>query len=178
MILTLKGMGLDVVMITGDNARTANAVASQIGIKRVMSEVLPEDKSNEIQKLQSRGQVLAMVGDGINDAPALAQSDVGIAIGTGTDVAMETSSITLLGDDIAGIPKSIKLSQLTMKTIKQNLFFAFIYNTIAIPLAAGVLYPFTGILLSPVIASAAMAVSSVSVVTNSLRLRKRSVILP
>ncbi|MBC8174665.1 MAG: HAD-IC family P-type ATPase [Candidatus Marinimicrobia bacterium] len=178
MILTLKGMGLDVVMITGDNSRTANAVASQIGIKRVMSEVLPEDKSNEIQKLQSRGQVLAMVGDGINDAPALAQSDVGIAIGTVTDVAMETSNITLLGDNIAGIPKSIKPSQLTVKIIKQNLFFAFIYNTIAIPLAAGVLYPFTGILLSPVIASAAMAASSVSVVTNSLRLRKRSVILP
>jgi Cu+-exporting ATPase len=168
---TLKAMGLKVVMITGDHKSTAQAAGKILGIDETLAEVLPGEKSAEIRRLQSRGQVVAMVGDGINDAPALTAADIGIAIGAGTDVAIEASDITLMSDDLRAVPSAIRLSFLTMRTIKQNLFWAFIYNAIGIPVAAGVLYPFFGVLLNPVFAAAAMALSSVSVVTNALLLR-------
>ncbi|MBT6718225.1 MAG: copper-translocating P-type ATPase [Nitrospina sp.] len=171
-ILRLKEKGLDVIMLTGDNAKTALAVAAQLSIDKVVSEVLPSGKVAEIQRLKQSGKYVAMVGDGINDAPALATADVGIALGSGTDVAMEASDITLVGSDIKAVVDSIELSKATMSKIRQNLFWAFIYNIIGIPIAAGVLYPFYGILLQPVFAAAAMSLSSVSVVGNSLLLNK------
>jgi len=168
----LHAMGVDVVLLTGDRQSTAEAIASETGIRRVVAEVLPQDKVEEIRRLQAANRVVAMVGDGINDAPALAQSDVGISMPKGTDIAIEASDIALMRSDLRGVPTAISLSRRTMATMKQNLFWAFVYNVIGIPIAAGVLFPVTGLMLSPIIASAAMALSSVSVVTNSLRLRR------
>ncbi len=167
----LHNEGLKIVMLTGDNRKTAEAVARKLHIDDVIAEVLPAEKAKVVKQLQARGHIVAMAGDGINDAPALAQADVGIAMGTGTDVAMESADVTLVKGDLTGIERAIKLSKATMKNIKQNLFFAFVYNSLGVPVAAGVLYPIFGILLSPIIAAAAMSLSSVSVIANSLRLR-------
>ena len=165
-------LGLKLIMLTGDNERTARAVAQKLGIDEVEAGVEPQHKHERMRKLREQGHVVAMAGDGINDAPALAAADVGIAMGTGTDVAMESAGITLLKGDLRGIEKAIRLSRAMMRNIRQNLFFAFIYNSLGIPIAAGVLYPFFGLLLSPIIAGAAMSLSSVSVIANALRLRR------
>jgi Cu+-exporting ATPase len=170
-VQTLTNEGITVVMLSGDNEFTANAVAKKLGISKVYANVLPDGKAGVIKELQSKGARVAMAGDGINDAPALAQADVGIAMGTGTDVAIESAGVTLIKGDLLGIVKVLKLSRATMKNIRQNLFFAFVYNSLGVPVAAGVLYPFFGIVLSPIIAAAAMSFSSVSVITNALRLK-------
>lgn len=167
----LHRQGIEIVMMTGDNAKTAEAVAEKLNIDKVFAGVLPEQKAEKVKQLQAEGKTVAMAGDGVNDAPALAQAEVGIAMGTGTDVAMESADITLLKGDLRGILRAKNLSRATMKNIRQNLFFAFIYNLVGVPIAAGVLYPFLGLLLSPMIASAAMTFSSVSVILNALRLR-------
>ena len=159
-------------MLTGDSRTTAQAVARRLGIDQFEAEVLPDQKSAAVERFQKQGRIVAMAGDGINDAPALSQAHVGIAMGTGTDVAMEAGGITLVKGDLLGIVRARKLSRATMRNIRQNLFFAFIYNSVGVPIAAGVLYPFFGILLSPILAAAAMSFSSVSVISNSLRLRK------
>jgi Cu+-exporting ATPase len=170
-LASLKAAGLRVIMLTGDNPVTAGAVARRLGIADVEAEVLPDQKSAVVEKLRRQGRVVAMAGDGVNDAPALVAADVGIAMGTGTDVAMESAGVTLLRGDLTGIVRARRLSQATMRNIRQNLFFAFVYNAAGIPVAAGLLYPSFGLLLSPIIAAAAMALSSVSVIANSLRLR-------
>jgi Cu+-exporting ATPase len=171
-IASLRAEGIRIVMMTGDNRRTAEAVAARLGLDEVMAEVLPDQKAAVVQQLQGEGRVVAMAGDGINDAPALAQAHVGIAMGTGTDVAMESADVTLVKGDLRGISRARRLSRGTMANIRQNLFFAFFYNALGVPLAAGVLYPVLGLLLNPMMAAAAMSLSSVSVITNALRLRR------
>ncbi|OGV44373.1 MAG: copper-translocating P-type ATPase [Legionellales bacterium RIFCSPHIGHO2_12_FULL_42_9] len=170
-IRELQAHGIKIVMLTGDSKKTAEAVATKLGIQQVIAEISPEDKSRIVDELKGKGRFVAMAGDGVNDAPALAKADIGIAMGTGTDVAIESAGITLLGGDLNGIVKARRLSKATMRNIRQNLFFAFVYNMLGVPVAAGVLYPITGVLLSPIIAAAAMSLSSVSVITNALRLR-------
>ena len=170
-VRALKEMGVRVVMLTGDNRATAEAVGRKLGVAEIEAEVLPQDKGKVVERLRKEGRVVAMAGDGVNDAPALAAADVGIAMGTGTDVAIESAGVTLLRGDLLGIVAARRLSQATMQNIRQNLFFAFIYNALGVPIAAGILYPVTGLLLSPAIAAAAMALSSVSVIGNALRLR-------
>jgi Cu+-exporting ATPase len=173
-LAALKAAGIHVVMLTGDNATTARAVAAKLGIDEVEAEALPEDKRRIVERLRSEGRIVAMAGDGVNDAPALAAADVGVAMGTGTDVAMESAGITLVKGDLNGIVRARRLSAATMANIRQNLFLAFVYNAAGIPIAAGLLYPAFGLLLSPVIAAAAMAASSVSVIGNALRLQRVS----
>jgi Cu+-exporting ATPase len=167
----LRAHGIHVVMLTGDNRTTAEAVAKSLGIDEIEAGVLPDRKGEVVTRLRSEGRVVAMAGDGVNDAPALAAADIGIAMGTGTDVAIESAGVTLLGGDLMGIVRARRLSQATMRNIRQNLFFAFVYNAAGVPVAAGVLYPIIGLLLSPALAAAAMALSSVSVIGNALRLR-------
>lgn len=167
----LRELGFRIVMATGDNERTARAIAGRLGIDEIRADVLPEDKARIIRDLQAEGRKVAMAGDGVNDAPALAQADVGIAMGTGADVAIESAGITLLKGDLGGIVRARRLSQATMSNIRQNLFFAMVYNAAGVPVAAGLLYPFFGLLLSPMFAAAAMSLSSVSVIANALRLR-------
>jgi Cu+-exporting ATPase len=164
--------GIHIVMLTGDSRATAEVVARKLGIEKVFAGVLPEQKNEIVKKLQAEGHIVAMAGDGVNDAPALSQADVGIAMGTGTDVAIESAGITLLQGDLRGLARARTLSRATMRNIRQNLFFAFAYNSVGVPIAAGVLYPFFGLLLSPILASAAMTFSSVSVISNALRLRR------
>ncbi|HEY1025415.1 MAG TPA: HAD-IC family P-type ATPase, partial [Sphingobacteriaceae bacterium] len=173
-ITRLQAMGIDVYMLTGDNQQTAAAVAAKVGISAYRAEVMPADKAAFVKALQDEGKVVAMVGDGINDSHALAQADVSIAMGKGSEIAMDVAKMTLITSDLQLIPKALSLSKRTVKTIRQNLFWAFVYNVTGIPLAAGVLYAFNGFLLDPMIAGAAMALSSVSVVANSLRLRKQA----
>ena len=170
-----RQLGLEVVMLTGDNQRTAGAIGAQLGVSQVMAEVLPQDKERKVKQLQDQGKKVAMVGDGINDSAALAQADLSIAMGAGSDIAVETAMATILSSDLRKIPQTIRLSRLTIRTIRQNLFWAFIYNLISIPVAAGVFYPVDGFLLNPMWASAAMAFSSVSVVLNSLRLKRKRI---
>jgi Cu2+-exporting ATPase len=170
-IQEFKSAGIDLYMLTGDNAATAKAIALQVGIERYQAEVLPAAKAAFVRKLKGEGKVVAMVGDGINDSHALAEADVSIAMGKGSDIAMDVARMTIISSDLTSILKAIRLSRYTVQTIRQNLFWAFIYNLIGIPIAAGILFPFTGFLLDPMIAGAAMALSSVSVVSNSLRLR-------
>jgi Cu+-exporting ATPase len=171
-IRELREEGLDVVMLTGDSRTTAEAVAKKLGINEVVAEVLPEQKAQAVKRFQAGGRIVAMAGDGLNDAPALAQAHVGIAMGTGTDVAMQSAGVTLVKGDLRGILRARRLSRATMRNIKQNLFWAFVYNSVGVPIAAGVLYPFFGLLLSPMLAAAAMSFSSVSVIANALRLRQ------
>jgi Cu+-exporting ATPase len=171
-IRRLREDGIRIIMLTGDSRTTAQAVAAKLQLDDVIAEVLPQDKASIVKRLQSEGRFVAMAGDGINDAPALAQAQVGIAMGTGTDVAMESAGVTLVKGDLRGIVRASALSRATMRNIKQNLFFAFVYNSVGVPIAAGILYPFFGLLLSPMIAAAAMSFSSVSVITNALRLRR------
>jgi Cu2+-exporting ATPase len=170
-IRLLHAEGVKIIMITGDNLNTARAVAGSLGIDSIYADVLPEDKFKHVQALQKQGHIVAMAGDGINDAPALAEASVGIAMGTGTDIAMQSARIVLVKGDLRGIAKARQLSRATMRNIRQNLFFAFFYNFVGVPIAAGALYPWLGLLLSPMIASAAMSLSSVSVIANALRLR-------
>tara|TARA_R110001592_G_scaffold363396_2_gene687695 strand:+ start:114878 stop:116956 length:2079 start_codon:yes stop_codon:yes gene_type:complete len=177
-VAALHAEGIRIIMLTGDNAKTAKVVGDKLNIDEVVADVLPVDKADVVKRLQAQGRIVAMAGDGVNDAPALALAHVGIAMGTGTDVAMQSAGVTLLKGDLRGITKALRLSRLTMSNIRQNLFFAFVYNALGIPVAAGVLYPFFGVLLSPMIASAAMSLSSVSVIANALRLRKASIVKP
>jgi Cu+-exporting ATPase len=173
-VRALRAEGVRIVMLTGDNRTTAEAVARKLGLDDVAADVLPEDKAKVVLRLREQGRVVAMAGDGVNDAPALAAADVGIAMGTGTDVAIESAGVTLVKGDLTGIVRARRLSAATMRNIRQNLFFAFVYNAAGVPIAAGVLYPVFGLLLSPVFAAAAMSLSSVSVITNALRLRRVS----
>jgi Cu+-exporting ATPase len=170
-LASLRADGIRIVMLTGDNRATARAVADKLGINDIEAEVLPEQKNAVVRRLRSEGRVVAMAGDGVNDAPALAEADVGVAMGTGTDVAMQSAGVTLVKGDLAGIARARTLSRATMRNIRQNLVLAFVYNVLGIPIAAGVLYPAFGLLLSPIVAAAAMSFSSVSVIANALRLR-------